>query len=103
MSKEATQGGPQHPLTLGSSISAKQNPSSFKQDSRHFPVVWAGLETGFLFVQLKVSRTQGASNPTSSPLSALEAHCWKELPVKRTAGALRSHSFPQFPWLSNLE
>lgn len=36
VSKEAIQGGPQHPLTLGSSISAKQNPSSFKQDSRHF-------------------------------------------------------------------
>lgn len=99
MSKEAIQGGPQHPLTLGSSVSAKQNPSSFKQDSRHFPVVWAGLATGFLFAQFKISRTWGASNPTPSALSALEAHGWKELPVQEDRQGSKKPFFSPVPCL----
>lgn len=78
MSKEATQGGSQHPLTLGSSISAKQNPSSFKQDSRHFPVVWAGLVTGFVFAQFKVSRTWGSPTPPHHPSLPERTPCSRE-------------------------
>lgn len=61
MSKGALQGGPHFTagrtsisLTRASSISAKQNPFSFKQDMSHLPVVWAGLGIGSVFTQFKV-------------------------------------------------
>lgn len=49
----------QHPLSRASSISTKQNSFSFKPDTSHFLMVWAGLGIGFAFAQLKVSRAQG--------------------------------------------
>lgn len=73
MSKEAIQEGPHFtagrtsiPLTRASSISAKQNPFSFKQDISHLPMVWAGLGIGSVFTQFKVSRIQG---PPTYPIS----------------------------------
>lgn len=73
MSKEAIQGGPHFtaghtgiPLTRASSISARQNPFSFKQDISHLPVVWAGLG---LALCLPSSRSQGSRGLQPYPIS----------------------------------
>lgn len=54
-------------------------------------MVWADLEIGFVFAQLK---DPGASNPTPSPLSVLESHSQKDSQFMRTNGGPRRHSFP---------
>lgn len=106
-SKEAIQGGPHFttgrtsiPLTRASSISAKQNRFSFKQDISHLPVVWAGLGIGSVFTQFKVSRIQGPPTLPHLPFSALETHCQKDSLFKRTDGGPRSHSLLLVPFMS---
>lgn len=87
--------GYQHPLNRASFISAKQSPFSFRQDISHLPVVWAGLGIGFVFAQLKVSRTQGPPTLPHLPFSAL-----KDSLLKRTGGSPRSHSLLLVPFLA---
>lgn len=90
----------QHPLTRASSISAKQNPFSFKQDISHLPVVWAGLAIGSVFTQFKISRIQGPPTLPHLPFSALETHCQRDSLFKRTVGGPRSHSLLLVPFVA---
>lgn len=92
--------GYQHPLTRASSISAKQNPFSFKQDISHLPVVWAGLGIGSVFTQFKISRIQGPPTLPHLPFSALETHCQRDSLFKRTDGGPRSHSLLLVPFVA---
>lgn len=93
--------GYQHPLTRASSISAKQNPFSFKQDISP-PPPWCGLVWG-LALCLPSSRSQGSRGLQPYPhlpFSALETHCQRDSLFKRTDGGPRSHSLLLVPFVA---